>query len=150
MEFVLLLLYIGLIVGPIGILVHELGHAIGAYIVEASKITIKIGSGRHFKTYKIGKIHFVIYSLYFLGGIAKSKREEQYSRIEKIWISICGPLSSGILASLFFFIAKIVPTIYLELLFYFNAWLTLVNMIPFRIKDKQSDGYIILQSIFVK
>lgn len=141
-------LYLILIVAPIGTLIHESGHAFGANLVKANQITLSIGRGK-----KIGVIHFQkiqmhIRLLYFLGGFTQSKRKMPYNQKEIVCITLFGPLNNAIFAILFYLLYGMYANQYLHILFLFNLWLAVVNMLPFKFKGKQSDGYSIFKHFF--
>lgn len=145
-----LLLFLLLIAAPISILLHEVGHACAARIINADLIIITIGRGKKLKTVCFKKLQIIIYNIYFLGGVAESKRNNPYQSLEIIWIAFSGPIFSGIVAFLFYMLNVLYPNNYLQLLFWFNVWLAVVNMIPFKINEKQTDGYMIIKLISQK
>jgi len=145
MDTIIVLLYLVLIVAPISTFLHELGHALGAKFVKADQITLLIGAGKPLKTITVRKIEFVIHNLFFIGGLTKSERKYPYKKIEMIWITALGPMMNAFIALLSYLLYLFYPNIFLYLLFMFNSWLALVNIIPFKIKGNQTDGYTILQ-----
>ncbi|MBP1969654.1 Zn-dependent protease [Virgibacillus natechei] len=145
-----LLLYLIFIVAPLSTLLHEMGHAIAARVVNADNITFSIGLGKRINTFTFKEINFNIHAIFFLGGLAHNQRIVPYKKKEIIWISILGPVASGLFACLFYILYTIFPTNYWHLLFLFNIWLAFINSIPFNIKGKTSDGYLILKTILQK
>lgn len=145
MDTIIVIIYLVLIVAPISTFMHELGHALGAKFVKADQITLLIGVGKPLKTVTMRKIEFVIHKLFFTGGLTKSERKYPYKKIEMIWITALGPMMNAIIALFSYFLYLFYPNIFLYLLFLFNSWLSVVNIIPFKIKGNQTDGYTILQ-----
>lgn len=145
-----LLLYLILIVAPLSIVLHEMGHAFAARIVNADLITVTIGKGKRFKRIGLKRTQIIVYSNFLLGGVAESIRNKPYNSFEVIWITIFGPILSGIIAFLFYILNEMYPNNYLQLFFWFNIWLAVVNIIPFKIKGKQTDGYMIIKVITQK
>lgn len=83
-----------------------------------------------------------------LGGHTASERDPYYSKVEQIIISLFGPLLNGvvgILSTLIFSASNSSVLLFFNL---FNIWLCVINLIPYRIGDKQSDGYVILKIMF--
>ncbi|MFD1039233.1 M50 family metallopeptidase [Virgibacillus byunsanensis] len=147
---ILLLLYLILIVAPIGSIVHELGHALGARILSANHVILSIGTGKKLFHYSCKYLDVAIHPIYFIGGHSYSERGNPYKNHELIWISICGPISNGLFSLLFFYVYNLFPNSYIQLLILFNLWLALVNMIPFQFNGKQSDGYTVFKRILKK
>ncbi|MEN1969111.1 site-2 protease family protein [Lentibacillus sp. N15] len=140
---VLLLIFI---IAPISTFVHELGHVFGAKWAKADSIILSLGSGKKIAALSYKQIQFSIHTLFFLGGLAYNKRDKPYKPMEIIWISLCGPIGNGIAATVVF---CLVGFSYgpVRAFVLFNIWLGLINMIPFRLNGKQSDGYTIVQTI---
>ncbi|MGP4107368.1 site-2 protease family protein [Virgibacillus sp. L01] len=140
-----LLLYLLVVVAPIGTVLHEAGHIIGAKSLNADRMRLTIGSGTIVSTFFIRKIQVTIRAIFFLGGLASSERENMYKPYERIWIALCGPLTNGVIAFILYFLYKAYPSNYLLLLILFNLWIAIINLVPFRFKEKQSDGYTIVE-----
>lgn len=143
-------LYLVIIVAPAGVLFHEMGHVLGAKIISADYIRLSIGIGKIVKTISLKKIRVTIQAIFFLGGSTQSERKTPYKSLDIIIMTVLGPISSGVFAFIFYVLYNIFPNHYLQLLFLFNLWLAFVNIIPFKIKRKQSDGYTILKLITQK
>ncbi|WP_373892688.1 site-2 protease family protein [Virgibacillus natechei] len=144
------LLYLVFIVAPLSSLLHETGHAAAARTVGADQITLSIGLGKRIKTIIFDNVQITFHAIFFLGGLAKSERLIPYKPWEIIWITLVGPLTNAFFALLFYILYGIYPNEYLQLLFLFNVWIAFINSIPFKIKERRSDGYLILQTIFSK
>lgn len=138
------LLYLLLIVAPIGTIIHEVGHLIGAKIVKSDQISLSIGLGKRIGSLSFKNVQVNIHLLFFLGGYVSNKREKPYQLLEMICIIGAGPLHNAIYATIFYLISSVFYNQYIHILFLFNLWLAIINFIPFKIKDKQSDGYTIL------
>ncbi|MEC5422348.1 site-2 protease family protein [Virgibacillus sp. C22-A2] len=145
-----LLLYLLFIVAPLSTFLHEIGHAFAARTVKADHISLSVGSGNLIKTIYLEKLKINIHIIYFLGGLAKSQRKIPYKNLEIAWVTIAGPIINGIAAFLVFYLYTMFPNNYLQLLFLFNCWIAIINILPFKIKGKQTDGYTILQVITQK
>lgn len=144
---IVLLLYLLFIVAPIGTVIHEFGHLIGANIVRAEKIVLSIGLGKRFSSISFKNITLHFHRVLFLAGSVNSSRTEPYTPFEKICITMFGPLNNIFFTCLFYFLYLWQPTIYVKLLLMFNLWLAIINIIPFKIGNRKSDGYIILKTI---
>ena len=144
---IILLLFLLFIGAPISVFIHELGHAIAAVSLNANYIEITLGSGRELYILKWKQYVIRCNRIYFIGGVANYERNKPFTSKEMIWLTLFGPLFNGITASIIFFLLIIYPNVYLQLLFWFNIWLAIANLIPFRIKEKQTDGYTIIQLI---
>ncbi|WP_160807159.1 zinc metalloprotease [Virgibacillus salexigens] len=142
MEFVKLV-YLLLLVAPVSIFIHEFGHAIAAWLIGADRIYISIGVGKKGKTVIVGKVHMIIYPLFFLGGVATSEKQPCYTRLEIIFISIFGPFVSGVVVIICWFFYQMNANSLIQLFLLFNAWLSIINLIPFRYQGKRTDGYVV-------
>ncbi|GAB3052560.1 site-2 protease family protein [Virgibacillus ainsalahensis] len=142
-----LLLYLIFIVAPCSTTIHELGHAFAARSVNADRITLSVGMGKRIWKVFLGRVQIIFHLAFFVGGLAKSERKIPYQSVEIIWFTIWGPITSGIFALLAYILFTMYPNGYLQLLYLFNLWLAVVNIIPFKMKEKQTDGYIILKTI---
>lgn len=136
-----LLLYLVFVVAPIGTALHEAGHAIGAKLFHADHISLSLGIGKTISSFSYVKIRIKINAIYFLGGLASSEKNNMYKPHELICIALCGPLSNGFFAGVIYILYSIYPNSYLLLLLLFNLWIAIVNMVPFQINGKKSDGY---------
>lgn len=143
-----LLIYLLAFVAPISILLHEVGHAMAAWFVKADHIYIFIGTGSKEKTFKAGRLHISIAPFFFVGGLAVSERKKSYSWIEKLFITISGPISSGIVVFVFWMISQFFATPFIQLFVLFNTWIAIVNLIPIQLKSKQTDGYVMLKLLY--
>jgi len=142
-----LIIYLVLVAAPISTILHETGHALAAKYAKADKIILLIGIGEPFKILTISNIQLVIHKLFFIGGMVESIRKQPYNKKEKIRITISGPVTNAITAMLSYFLYLMWPSKFLYLFFMFNIWVAVVNIIPFKIKGKQTDGYTVLQLI---
>ncbi|MFA1822802.1 site-2 protease family protein [Virgibacillus oceani] len=140
-----LILYLLFVVGPFSTIVHEAGHAFAARTAKADHIQLTIGCGKKIYEKSFQIFQLSIHRFFFLGGFATSSRNRQFKPSEKIWITIMGPLTSAMLAFIFYFLYYLFPNNYVLLFCLFNVWLTIVNLLPLNLKGKQSDGYKILQ-----
>lgn len=139
-----LLLYLLFITAPIGTIIHEGGHLIGAKLMKADHLRMTIGYGKKLLSFKCKNIRIIICSFFFIGGHVQNERNIPYQTMEMICIIGSGPLLNGVFAVFFYILYDLIPNEYLYLLFLFNLWLALINVIPFKLKEKQSDGYMIL------
>lgn len=144
---VYLLLFLFFIVAPIGTFIHETGHAFGAKMVKADQMLVTIGQGKRIATFNWSNICIHLHLLYFMGGSNASNCQIPYKVKDIIWITICGPLNNIVFALGFYLLYIIMPSPYMYILFLFNVWIAFINIIPFKIKQKQSDGYIIFKAI---
>ncbi|SDJ66476.1 site-2 protease family protein [Sediminibacillus albus] len=139
----LMIAYLIFIVAPLGTIIHELGHALGAWLLKADRIEFSLGTGRRMSTIHLKRHQLNIHLLFIAGGQAFSQRHKPYSNVEAIVISLSGPLINLMAAAIIHLSASFL-TIRLELLFWFNLWLAVINLIPFKWNGKHSDGYHVL------
>ncbi|RLL48159.1 M50 family peptidase [Oceanobacillus piezotolerans] len=149
---ILLFFYLLLIVSPISIFFHELGHAIGAMKVKANSVSLTIGMGEKLFSLSMRNLSIVINKMYFMGGVTKSNRNSDYKVHEQVLISLMGPFANGVLSIilliLYFYFPN--PNLYFEIGIGFNIWLFITNLLPIRIRGKSTDGYLILEALSTK
>lgn len=144
MEMMLSLLIFIIIFAPMSLLCHELGHAIVARICHADHMMIVTGSGKVRFKWTIGRLKWIIRTSIIFPIYTISERELVFSTREQMSISLGGPLINGLLMCGFILVQLYVfPHPSIQLAIAFNAWLWIVNCIPFKIGQKQSDGYTI-------
>lgn len=139
-------LWLVLIIAPISTFLHEGGHVLGAKWRKADSIHLSIGSGKQVATFSYKQIRISLHSLFFLGGMAYNERNSPYQRTEIIFISLCGPLSNGVAAAAVFGLAGF-SWMPVRAFILFNLWLLVINLIPFSLRGKQSDGYTIMKTV---
>lgn len=142
-----IVVYLILFVAPLSALIHESGHMIGSILTGSNHVHLSIGHGREIASFSTEKLHISIHLCFFLSGQAISKRNRPYKTWELVFISICGPLNNVIFVFLFYIIYNSMPSKYILLLLFFNGWLALTNIIPYKVNKKQSDGYIVMEAI---
>ncbi|MEK3908478.1 site-2 protease family protein [Oceanobacillus profundus] len=136
-----------LIIAPICTFIHELGHACGAKLVKADRIKINLGIGKRQWTSAMNNLELTWRSVYFIGGVTKTERERPYNNSEIIWITFFGPMFNGVAATFIYIILEVNTNGLLQLFFWFNVWMAVVNLIPFKFKGKQTDGFTIFRLI---
>lgn len=147
MSIQVIVLFILLVV-PLSLIIHEIGHIVGAKFKQANHIQLTIGSGKEVSQFTLIGVKITVRIIYIFGTYTATIREVPFNRMEKIIISAMGPLFNGLLATLLYIAYYNMYHHYvLFLAFLFNLWLLCVNLIPYKIGMKQSDGYIIYQMI---
>lgn len=141
------ILFIVIIV-PFSLTIHEIGHAIGAKLRRADGIQLRIGSGKEIFRFTLFGVRVIFCVFYIFGTYTATVREIPFSRRERIFITVMGPLVNGLIAALLYMTYLFLYDNYLLFVaMLFNLWLFLINLIPYRIGERQSDGYIIYQII---
>lgn len=147
---VFFLLYLFFVLVPISTIIHETGHVIGAKLVKADHILLVLGKGDRDYTISMKRFQIIIRNVLIYSGLTQSERLKPYSRREIAFITFCGPFSNIVLFLFFLYLYSIYNSDYLLVSMLFNGWIGFVNAIPFKVKNKMSDGYIILQQLFKK
>lgn len=144
MIYVIISLILVFIIAPISLLFHEIGHVVGASTMRATSIRLTIGLGKPIWSTYIGDIQLVICRFFLINSVTATVRDIPFTRREKLLITFMGPSFSGLL-TLITYIAysTFVQSEILYLFYLFNLWLVIINLIPFKIGQKQSDGYTI-------
>ncbi|UOQ42658.1 site-2 protease family protein [Halobacillus salinarum] len=132
---------------PLGLFIHECGHVIPALCFRSDFSLISVGSGREIMKVRIGKLHFQCRLILFHGAYSLNERNEKFSLRERAIISICGPVMNAAGAAVLWMSSLVHISFSVYLFGLFNLYLALVNLVPFRIKGKSSDGYRFIQLI---
>lgn len=140
MDFIIFLM----ILAPLTIIVHEIGHVIAASFFQVNKIEMNIGTGKVIHSIKRGKVRLTFHIL-VLGGASTQTELESSSNFSDRLISLGGPLVNLLL---FFFLFPFIEQSvrYFQLFIYFNAWMAIINLIPFKLGTKKSDGWRFLET----
>ncbi len=140
LNFIILIL----IIVPISLLVHELGHLFGGKHLKADRVTISIGSGKNIYSFTFNEMTLNIYLMVMFHAHTHSERHPNFSNKEFAFITAMGPLFSLIFTSFFGLLLFVITSEVIFYFFLFNLWLTITNLIPFKFKNQKSDGYLIL------
>ena len=147
MDLFLTLCFLLFVMSTLGTLIHESGHVLGAMFVRADNIHLSIGLGKPLTTFSLKKLHITVHRLFFLGGSVKSERYPPFRKLELFCVTVLGSINNGFFALLFYFLNEVHYNNYIQFLCIFNLWLMIVNLLPFKLKEKQSDGYTLLKMI---
>ncbi|WP_041544168.1 site-2 protease family protein [Oceanobacillus iheyensis] len=136
------------IIAPIITLIHEIGHVSGSFVYKATHIFIHIGFGKPIMKKNIRKLQFNINSFYILGGGSFYHFNYDLLPYQRAIIAFLGPLFNIIVFLLLLFQFGIdSENLLISLAIWFNLWLAIVNLIPFKWKEKSSDGLAIWLAI---
>lgn len=142
LSLFLFLIFIG---SPFSVFMHELGHALAGIVAKTTQTTLYLGTGKKFFRFRCGRICFVVQRFYLFGGYTINERKSPYTTWELVYITASGPLMNGLVALGILFLWNTAANPYLSILFAFNVWLALGNLVPIRLKGKQTDGYTIME-----
>lgn len=135
---------------PLSVLIHELGHALAAKRCGAQGLKIYIGSGKELCSYSIGTIKVTFHLIWMFGGATSSDIPVTLNRSKEAFVALLGPVFSLCFACVLLLIQWIYPSPITGLSMLFNLWIGGVNLIPFKIGAKHSDGFTVIQSLFKK
>src|SRR5699024_8024982 len=127
LNFIILIL----LITPISLLFHELGHLLGAKHLKADRIVISIGSGKKLFSYNFNTMNIIIYLMMMFQAHTHIEIHAKFNNIELAFITAMGSLFS-LLHSVFLGLFLCVITS--EIIIYFfllNLSLTITNLIPF-------------------
>ncbi|MCA0970290.1 site-2 protease family protein [Halobacillus litoralis] len=130
---------------PLCLFIHEGGHVLAARFCKAETSRLTIGSGPKWFSLSVCRVDIHIHTIYFHGAHSMNEKSIEFSKKEKAWISLGGPFLNGLVAFLF---VQLPLDFSNHLLWFmlFNAYLAIVNSIPFRYRGKKSDGYCFFRS----
>jgi len=140
LQFIILLIFIA----PVSLLFHEIGHAIAAKWMNATSIQLNIGAGKQIWTGSIKNIQVRIRKMFLFNFLTSTIRKQPFLKNEKIFISMMGPSFNAFIAIVAYLLYNVFTPLYsIYLFFLFNVWFVFINLVPFKIGQKQSDGYTI-------
>lgn len=151
MEIYIKLFLFIVVMVPFSLFWHELGHVLGAKLVRATHITITVGLGKPFFRRTFNNMTFVVRQFFYFHSLTETHRNQSLTRKEVMIITILGPVSSLVLSLLAYGFDKLImPSMIVYLTFLFNLWIGIINLIPIKFNERQSDGYTILQMLLNK
>ncbi|ASK61012.1 hypothetical protein CFK37_01685 [Virgibacillus phasianinus] len=155
----LLFIIFYIVVIPISVLLHEVGHAFGLIFVSKERPVVYLGpmDSSNKENFRIGRVHFHI--KWAFSGFCGFKNENMtLTAPRQLLFSAGGPI-----ASLFIAVAAIGSTLFVHSsisnhfvvgIAIWNSWMFLCTIIPIRYpawwkpyNGRTSDGYRILESI---
>jgi hypothetical protein len=135
------------VIVPLVHLIHEAGHVFMAKLYDVKGTQIVIGAGPKIFETRIAGTGIRLNCILFLGAYSTNMEEGKLSYNEVVWISAGGPifniLSIGLVLPFWnpFYFSL------LNLFFYFSLWIGIVNLIPFKVGTRKSDGWQIAASV---
>ncbi|MEC3884721.1 hypothetical protein GLW00_10365 [Halobacillus litoralis] len=135
------LLLLIFLVAPISLFIHELGHLFPGRYFRADQSVLHLGRGKVIGRWRKSGVHVYIHLFFFQGAYSLNERKPPFKDREKAWISMGGPIFNTITAFILFLWFKDQGGDLLRIAFLFNTYLAIMNLIPFSIKGKDSDGY---------
>lgn len=139
-----------ILVAPISLFIHELGHILPALMFKSERSSIIIGRGPLLMKLQFGKVRLEMNWLFFQGAHSASERTDEFTNREKAWISFGGPLLNALVAMTCFWVLLPSESRVILIFAFFNGYLAIVNSIPFSFKGKKSDGYQFLQGLLTR
>ena len=129
-------------------LIHELGHVLLAKQFGIKETEIVLGIGPEWFRFSCAAIRFRVHYLVFLGGYSTNSREGVLSPEKVAFISLGGPLFN--IASILLALPLLSEYDFLlfHLFILFSSWIGLVNLIPFKMGNRRSDGWQIATSLY--
>lgn len=137
------------IIVPLVHLIHELGHVLVAKLFKVSQLKIVIGKGPELFRFSFAGIKLYAHYILFLGGYSTNEQEGNLSPAKIALIALGGPFFNIMSLILFFPFLPYAPTTVFYLFFFFSCWIGFINLIPFKIGDKKSDGWQALTALFI-
>src|SRR5690625_1326027 len=122
LNFIILIL----LITPISLLFHELGHLLGAKHLKADRIVISIGSGKNIFSYDFNEMSIKIYLMIMFQAHTQSERQPEFNNKELAFITAMGPLFSLILR-VFLGLLLCVITSYIVIYFFLFTFCLLIT-----------------------
>ncbi|CAG9620800.1 site-2 protease family protein [Sutcliffiella rhizosphaerae] len=132
---------------PLVHLIHETGHVVMAKLYHVKGTKIRIGIGPKVMESTLFDTNFRIHIIPFLGGYSTNDSEKELSPKATVWISAGGPMFNFISIIFLFPFLTSFEFSYHYLFFLYSLWIGGVNLLPFKLFDKKSDGWQIAASL---
>ncbi|WP_169864790.1 site-2 protease family protein [Sutcliffiella halmapala] len=138
------------VVVPVVHLIHELGHVLVAKIYNVTQPKIVLGMGPELFRFTLFGINLNVNYIVFLGGYSTTtnEKDEELSAGKVAFISLGGPLFNIVSIILMLPFLANQPLIMVNMFFFFSCWIGFVNLIPFKIGEKKSDGWQVITSLY--
>ncbi|MCG1021696.1 site-2 protease family protein [Sutcliffiella horikoshii] len=135
------------LVVPLVHLIHEAGHVSMAKLYKVKNTEIGIGVGPKILDFYFKGTRIQLNIIPFLGGYSTNAHTGKLSKKEIALISFGGPLFN--LLSIVLMLPFWTPFqfSFSALFVYFSLWIGIVNLIPFKLGEKRSDGWQIASSL---
>ncbi|MGM7701027.1 site-2 protease family protein [Pseudalkalibacillus sp. Hm43] len=141
-----------LILFPISTFLHEMGHYITARMTGIKASEIRMGLGPVIMKIHRPSLHIEVGLFFFLGAYTISRGSDQTGDFQRLLISLNGPLVNLVLALYAYLILNTLQgdlsEALVSLFAFINIWIAIGNLIPFQIKGKKSDGWIVFESLW--
>lgn len=129
-------------------LIHEMGHVLFAKLFGIKETEIVLGIGPELFHFSHASIRYRVHSLIFLGGYSTNSKEGVLSPEKVAFISLGGPLCNIASILLALPLLSEYDLLLLHLFILFSSWVGLVNLIPFKLGNRRSDGWQIVTSLY--
>ncbi len=141
------ILFFFFIVVPLVHLIHESGHVLVAKLFRVSGTQIVIGVGRSIGNITISDTIIKCNLIPFLGGYSTNDKEGHLTYGQQACISIGGPMLNFLSIIVVLPFLNVFTHFLIDFFIYFSLWIGIVNLIPFKVGDKKSDGWQIAASV---
>ncbi|MCH1625587.1 site-2 protease family protein [Ferdinandcohnia quinoae] len=131
---------------PLTNLLHEVGHVSGAKFLGIKGSQIQLGTGPKLFHFHVKETKVDVMLAYFIGAYSTNEYQGRLQEWKRGVISLSGPILN-IIVVVIMTILGLTETTSLRLFILFNLWVGGVNIIPFKIKEKESDGYIFVKAL---
>ncbi|MDF0728079.1 site-2 protease family protein [Cytobacillus sp. S13-E01] len=136
-----------LLAAPISNLLHEIGHILVARFFQVRGTQISLGIGPKLFGLKVGGTFLEINLVYFIGAFSKNDSSLEISDFKKAMIAVGGPVMNIVIAVVMMRIYEI-ENMLVSLTIFYNIWLGIMNLLPYKFIGKASDGWVFLSSLF--
>ncbi|WP_261133852.1 site-2 protease family protein [Bacillus sp. Marseille-Q3570] len=147
-----IVLLIVLVLFPLATFIHELGHYLTARLTGLKDSRMQLGIGPRVLHINNQFLCIEYRLFYFIGAHTLSGEMDETSSLNRFLITLNGPLINAVTA---FFIFGFYPMDFssildkaLSIFAYINIWIAIGNLLPYKIKGRKSDGFILLESLW--
>ncbi len=137
---------------PLATLLHELGHHLTARLTGIKETQIRVGIGPPILHINNRLLKLECRLFYFIGAHTFSGQIDETTSFNRFFITLNGPLVNAVTAGwLWGFYGSDTSLLgnTLTLFAFINLWIAIGNLLPFKIRNRKSDGYIVLESLWI-
>ncbi|WP_408010846.1 site-2 protease family protein [Pseudalkalibacillus sp. A8] len=148
MTFFLLVIFV---LFPLATFLHEVGHYLTARLTGIKNVCIRVGIGPPILHINNRLLKLDCRLFYFIGAHTLSGRIGETTSFNRFLITLNGPLVNAVAATCLWGLYgsdSLLLGNTITIFAFINLWIAIGNLLPIKINNRKSDGYILLESLW--